>query len=120
MADASDLMRRMVKEQILKFDGRPLFPERINVNVATITARDAIRLRVWERGAGLTRACGTGACATAIGAMKRGLVDRSVTVSLPGGPLRIDWREDGEIVMTGSAAEAFRGTFDPADYGASA
>lgn len=95
----------------------PLFPQRVNVNVATITARDAIRLRVWERGAGLTRACGTGACATAIGAMRRGLVDRSVTVTLPGGPLRIDWREDGEIVMTGAAAESFRGTFDPADYG---
>jgi diaminopimelate epimerase len=97
----------------------PLFPERVNVNIATVTARDAIRLRVWERGAGLTRACGTGACATAIGAMRRGLVDRSVTVALPGGPLRIDWREDGEIVMTGAAAESFRGSFDPADYGAS-
>lgn len=96
----------------------PLFPERVNVNVATVTARDSIRLRVWERGAGLTRACGTGACATAIGAMKRGLVDRPVTVTLPGGPLRIDWREDGEIVMTGTAAESFRGSFDPADYGA--
>jgi diaminopimelate epimerase len=98
----------------------PLFPERVNVNVATVTARDAIRLRVWERGAGLTRACGTGACATAIGAMRRGLVDRSVTVTLPGGPLRIDWREDGEIVMTGAAAESFRGDFDPADFGAAA
>jgi diaminopimelate epimerase len=94
----------------------PLFPDRINVNVATVTARDAIRLRVWERGAGLTRACGTGACATAIGAMKRGLVDRSVTVTLPGGPLRIDWRDDGEIVMTGPATESFRGTFEPDDY----
>lgn len=97
----------------------PLFPERINVNVATITARDAITLRVWERGAGLTRACGTGACATAIGAMKRGLVDRRVTVTLPGGPLVIEWREDGEIVMTGPATESFRGSFDPADFGIS-
>ncbi len=61
----------------------PLFPERVNVNVATVTARDAIRLRVWERGAGLTRACGTGACATAIAAMRRGLADRRVTVTLP-------------------------------------
>ncbi|SLK08649.1 diaminopimelate epimerase [Novosphingobium mathurense] len=95
----------------------PLFPERINVNVAAVTARDAMTLRVWERGAGLTRACGTGACATAIGAMKRGLVDRRVTVTLPGGPLVIEWREDSEIVMTGPATESFRGSFDPADYG---
>lgn len=95
----------------------PLFPERINVNVAAVTARDAMTLRVWERGAGLTRACGTGACASAIGAMKRGLVDRRVTVTLPGGPLVIEWREDGEIVMTGPAAQAFRGSFDPADFG---
>ncbi len=98
----------------------PLFPERINVNVATIVARDAIRLRVWERVAGLTRACGTGACATAIGAMRRGLVNRTVKVTLPGGPLAIEWREDGEIVMTGPATESFRGSFDPADYGISA
>jgi diaminopimelate epimerase len=97
----------------------PLFPERINVNVAAVTARDAITLRVWERGAGLTRACGTGACATAIGAMRRGLVDRRVTVSLPGGTLQIEWRADDEIVMTGPAAVSFRGSFDPADYGAS-
>lgn len=95
----------------------PLFPERVNVNVAAVTAPDAITLRVWERGAGLTRACGTGACATAIGAMKRGLVDRRVTVTLPGGSLLIEWRDDDEIVMTGAAAESFRGSFDPADYG---
>lgn len=96
----------------------PLFPQRVNVNVATVTARDAIRLRVWERGAGLTRACGTGACATAIGAMRRGLVDRVVTVTLPGGPLRIEWNQAGRIIMTGPAAESFRGTFDARDYGA--
>lgn len=95
----------------------PVFPERVNVNVAAVAARDAITLRVWERGTGLTRACGTGACATAIGAMKRGLVDRRVTVTLPGGPLVIEWRGDGEIVMTGPATEAFRGSFDPADFG---
>ncbi|WP_394658693.1 diaminopimelate epimerase [uncultured Novosphingobium sp.] len=94
-----------------------LFPERINVNVATITSRGSIRLRVWERGAGLTRACGTGACATAIGAMRRGLVDRKVIVKLPGGPLAIEWREDGEIIMTGPAAESFRGEFDATAYG---
>ena len=95
----------------------PLFPERVNVNVAVVTARDAIRLRVWERGVGLTRACGTGACATAIGAMRRGLVDRVVTVTLLGGQLRIEWNADGRILMTGSASESFRGTFESADFG---
>ena len=95
-----------------QIENDPLFPERINVNVATVTARAAIRLRVWERGAGLTLACGTGACATAIGAMRRGLVDRKVTVTLPGGPLDITWREDNQIVMTGPAVESFRGSFD--------
>ena len=94
-----------------------LFPDRINVNVATVVNPATIRLRVWERGAGLTRACGTGACATAIGAMRRGLVDRRVTVKLPGGALTIEWRDDGEIVMTGPAVESFQGDFDAAAYG---
>ena len=95
----------------------PLFPERINVNVATITSREQIRLRVWERGAGETRACGTGACATAIGAMRRGLVDRVVTVSLPGGDLRIESTATGRILMTGPAAESFRGEFESDEFG---
>ena len=98
----------------------PLFPQAVNVNIATITSRSAIRLRVWERGAGLTLACGTGACATAIGAMRRGLAGRSVTVTLPGGPLEIEWTEAGRIVMSGSAREAFRGEFDSAVFGADA
>jgi diaminopimelate epimerase len=96
----------------------PLFPERVNVNVATIESRARIRLRVWERGAGETRACGTGACATAIGAMRRGLVERRVTIALPGGELGIEWTDAGRIVMTGPATEAFRGSFESADYGA--
>lgn len=96
----------------------PVFPERVNVNVATVVARDAIRLRVWERGAGETRACGTGACATAIAAMRRGLTDRAVTVSLTGGDLRIEWLADNHVLMTGPATESFRGTFESADFGA--
>jgi diaminopimelate epimerase len=96
----------------------PLFPDRVNVNVATITARDAIALRVWERGVGETRACGTGACATSIGAMRRGLTDRNVTVTLTGGPLAIGWGDDERITMTGQAAQSFRGSFDPTDFGA--
>ncbi len=94
----------------------PLFPERVNVNLCTVESRKLIRLLVWERGAGLTRACGTGACATAIAAMRRGLADRRVTVQLPGGPLDIAWGADNRITMTGPAAESFRGSFDPADF----
>ena len=94
----------------------PLFPRRVNVNVATVEDRRTIRLRVWERGAGLTRACGTGACATAVIAMRRGVVERSITVELPGGPLRIDWRPDSHIIMTGPAGESFRGTFDATEF----
>jgi diaminopimelate epimerase len=97
----------------------PLFPERVNVNVATVENRGSIRLRVWERGAGLTLACGTGACATAIGAMRRGLIDREVRVTLPGGPLTIGWSADNRITMTGPATESFKGSFDPTIYGAS-
>ena len=94
----------------------PLFPERVNVNVATIENDLNIRLRVWERGAGLTRACGTGACATAVAAMRRGLVQNEVTVTLPGGALLIEWGEDGRITMTGPATESFRGTFDWGEF----
>ena len=94
----------------------PLFPERVNVNVATVSGTDRIRLRVWERGAGLTRACGTGACATAVAAIRRGLSGREVTVDLPGGALRIEWPMAGAVRMSGPASESFRGSYDPADY----
>ncbi len=96
----------------------PLFPQGVNVNVATVVSREALRLRVWERGAGLTRACGTGACASAVAAMRLGLTGRSVTVSLPGGDLHVAWDERDRITMTGPASEAFRGSFDSAEYGA--
>ncbi len=93
-----------------------LFPERVNVNVAQVIGRGRIRLKVWERGVGLTQACGTGACATAVVAMRRGLVDRTVMVELPGGTLRIEWREDGHIQMTGPAATSFKGIVDLGAY----
>ena len=86
----------------------PLFPERINVNVASI-AGGAIRLRVWERGAGLTQACGTGACATAVAAIRRRLVDSPVDVHLPGGTLRIAWQPGGPVRMSGAATHVFSG-----------
>lgn len=95
----------------------PLFPERVNVNVAQVTAPDRIRLRVWERGVGETRACGTGACASAIGAMRRGLVQRKVAVAMTGGELDIEWTEANRIIMTGPATVSFTGQFESADFG---
>lgn len=109
--DAVDLAR--LGPQI---ENDPLFPQRINVNVASIVGPDHIRLRVWERGAGLTRACGTGACATAVAAMRRKLTGREVRVDLPGGPLTIGWPENGAIVMTGPATLSFEGSFEDADF----
>jgi diaminopimelate epimerase len=90
----------------------PVFPERVNVNVATLEARDRIRLRVWERGAGATLACGTGACATAVAAIRAGLADSGVTVALPGGEIVIDWAAGGTITMTGPATHVFTGELD--------
>lgn len=98
----------------------PLFPERINVNVASLAGPDHLRLRVWERGAGLTRACGTGACATAVAAIRRGLTGREVGVTLPGGTLSIAWPMGGQVRMSGPASESYRGSFDPADFGVAA
>ncbi|WP_129790566.1 diaminopimelate epimerase [Sphingosinicella sp. CPCC 101087] len=86
----------------------PLFPERVNVNVASIDG-DSIRLRVWERGAGLTLACGTGACATAVAAIRRKLALGAVEVRLPGGTLTVDWQPGGTIRMTGPATHVFTG-----------
>jgi diaminopimelate epimerase len=87
----------------------PLFPERVNVNVAQVTGPSCLRLRTWERGAGLTLACGTGACATAVAAIRRGLVQSPVTVSLPGGDLSIAWAPGETIRMTGPATHVFSG-----------
>ncbi len=89
-----------------------IFTEGVNVNVATIADRGHILLRVWERGAGLTRACGTGACATAVAAIRAGLVDSPVQVKLPGGELTIEWTPGSGIMMSGPAQESFTGHFD--------
>jgi len=90
----------------------PVFPERVNVSFATIERPDRIRLRVWERGAGLTLACGTGACATAVAAIRSGRANSGVTVALPGGELVIDWQPGGTIRMTGPATHVFTGALD--------
>jgi len=95
----------------------PLFPERVNVNVAQVTGPASLRLRVWERGAGLTRACGTGACATAVAAIRRRLVASPVTVTLPGGNLVIDWAPGETIRMTGPATHVFSGDADLEAFG---
>lgn len=87
-----------------------LFPEGVNVGFAQIKARDRIRLKVWERGAGLTKACGTGACAALVAASRRGLTDRKATLELDGGELVIEWREsDGHVIMTGGLELEFTG-----------
>lgn len=89
----------------------PLFPERANISIAQVLSPAHLRLRTWERGVGLTRACGTAACASAVAAVRRGLTDRKVTVTLPGGDLAIEWREgDGHVLMTGPYALDFEGT----------
>ncbi|MFM7029257.1 MAG: diaminopimelate epimerase [Chakrabartia sp.] len=95
----------------------PLFPERINVNVASRLGPAHLKLRVWERGAGLTRACGTGACATAVAAIRAGLVSTPVTISLPGGDLEINWSPGQPILMTGPATLVFTGETDWSRFG---
>mgnify|MGYP002620828246 CR=1 FL=1 len=84
-------------------ENHPLFPERVNVTLANVQSRTALKIRTWERGAGLTRACGTAACASAVSAMRKRLTDRTVTVTLPGGPLVIEWAANDRILMTGPA-----------------
>jgi diaminopimelate epimerase len=89
-----------------------LFPRKINVEFATVHSRQHVDMRVWERGAGPTLACGTGACATAVSSVLNGLTDREVTVSLKGGDLFIEWDEQSNhVYMTGPASEVFSGQF---------
>lgn len=90
----------------------PLFSERANIGVAAVHDRRNMRLRVWERGAGITRACGSGACAALVAAHRRGLAGRRAAVELDGGILDIAWREDGHVIMTGPVALSFEGAFD--------
>jgi diaminopimelate epimerase len=91
----------------------PLFPERANISVAQMTSPSSMILRVWERGAGLTLACGSAACAAAVAAVRRRLGERRISVELPGGTLVIEWREsDNHVLMTGLVELEYRGTFD--------
>jgi diaminopimelate epimerase len=92
----------------------PVFPERANIEFVSVRARDRLRMRVWERSAGITQACGSGACAALVAAARRGLADRRATVLLDGGELEILWRPDGHVEMTGPVATSFAGTLDAA------
>ncbi|HEY2227555.1 MAG TPA: diaminopimelate epimerase [Xanthobacteraceae bacterium] len=97
----------------------PIFPERANISLAAVNSRDHIVLRTWERGAGLTRACGSAACAAAVAAARLRRTERRVTVTLPGGDLIIEWRaRDDHVFMTGPVEFEFAGTFDPALFAA--
>jgi diaminopimelate epimerase len=95
-----------------RYEHDPLFPERANVGFAQILDRTTIRLRVWERGAGLTLACGSGACAALVNACRRDLADRHARVILDGGVLDIAWRDDGHVMMAGPATTVFAGEVD--------
>ncbi len=92
----------------------PLFPERANIGFAQVSGRDRIRLRVWERGAGLTQACATGSCAAVVNGIRLKLLDRRVTCVLDGGELTVEWRKDNHVQMTGPVAVAFSGLIAPA------
>ncbi|MGI4745944.1 MAG: diaminopimelate epimerase [Janthinobacterium lividum] len=94
----------------------PLFADRANIGFARILSRDRMSLRVWERGTGLTLACGSGACAAVVNAVRRGLTERRVAVEMDGGVLGIEWTEDGRVLMTGPAVISFTGLVELDDY----
>jgi diaminopimelate epimerase len=98
-------------------ENHPIFPERANISLCAVKSKDHLILRVWERGAGLTKACGTAACAAAVSAARTRRAGRKVTVTLPGGDLLIDWRErDDHVLMTGPVEYEYEGRFDPAIF----
>jgi diaminopimelate epimerase len=100
-------------------ENHPIFPERANISLAHIVSREHIVIRTWERGAGLTKACGTAACATLVAAARLRRTERKVTVTVPGGDLGIEWREsDNHVLMTGPVEFEFEGRFDPALFAA--
>lgn len=111
-ADAVDLAGRGAA-----VENDPLFPSRTNVEFASLIAPDRLRLRVWERGAGATLACGSGACAVVVAAARRGLTGRHVVMEMDGGTLEAEWREDG-VWLTGPVATVFDGWLSPAFIGA--
>ncbi|MEZ5802624.1 MAG: diaminopimelate epimerase, partial [Rhizobiaceae bacterium] len=95
-------------------ENHPIFPERANITIAEVAARDHLIIRTWERGAGLTRACGSAACAAAVAGARTGRTERTIRLTAPGGDLRVEWRADDHVVLTGPAEWEFSGSFDPA------
>jgi diaminopimelate epimerase len=106
-ADAVDLARLGPP-----LETHPIFPDRANIGIASLLAPDRLRLRVWERGAGLTLACGSGACAALVSAARRGLTGRTAEIVMERGSLTISWVENGHVLMTGPASTSFTGTID--------
>jgi diaminopimelate epimerase len=98
-------------------ENHPIFPEKANITLAQVISDSALRTRTWERGAGLTLACGSAACASAVSAARTGRTGREVTIDVASSPIRqpltIDWREDDHVVMTGPAEWEWSGTVDP-------
>jgi diaminopimelate epimerase len=95
-------------------ENHPIFPERANISIAQVVSPEHIILRTWERGAGLTEACGSAACAALVNGARTKRTGRKATVTLPGGDLLIEWRADDHVVLTGPAEHEFAGSFDPA------
>ena len=98
-------------------ENHPMFPERANISIARVIDDKTLDLRTWERGVGLTRACGSAACAAGVSAARTGRTGRTVTVNVPGGPLLIEWRENNHVIMTGPAEWEFSGQVDPQSGG---
>jgi diaminopimelate epimerase len=109
----SDVAKVSIETLGPRFERHPLFPERANIGFAQVMAPDRVRLRVWERGAGLTLACGSGACAALVAAVRRNLTQRKAALELDGGTLQLEWLDNGHVLMSGPTATAFHGTLDP-------
>jgi diaminopimelate epimerase len=106
-----DINKINLAENGPKVENNPLFPQKTNVEFAQILTPSKIRMRVWERGAGITSACGSGSCAALVAAVRRGLSARKADIILDGGTLTIEWKKDGDVLMTGPAHKSFNGEF---------
>ncbi len=111
-----DVERVALAEIGPRIEHHPFYPKRTNVEIVELRGPKHLRVRVWERGAGITQACGTGACAALVGAHRRGLIGRAADIELDGGTLAVEWREDNHVLMTGPTAIAFTGDIDLEAY----